>query len=102
MEVDLKPDLIDDTIREKVAQILDTPKEDYWGPAKNAATSVYNGWIRKNWCFILLVIALILFLIWRYRYVKRRRKYKSETAVDRFMKAYRKQQEKLHEPIIHN
>lgn len=101
MEQNLKPDLVDDEIRNRVAQILDSPKEDYWGPAKVAATNVYQSWIKDNWGFLLLMAGLILFLIWRYRYVKRRKKYaKTETAADRIMEAYRKQQEKMHEPKI--
>lgn len=101
MEQNLKPDLVDDEIRTRVAQILDSPKEDYWGPAKVAATNVYRNWIKDNWGFLLLMAGLILFLIWRYRYVKRRKKYaKTETVADRIMEAYRKQQEKMHEPKI--
>lgn len=98
---DLKPDLVDAEMQKKVAELLESPKEDYWGPTKDVITKVFNRWIKPNWAFWLIVLGLILFLIWRYRYVRRKKKYdKPVTQLDLLLEAYRKQQEALHEPKI--
>lgn len=97
-----KPDLIDEISRLRIAEMLESPKEDYWGPAKDVATNVYQGWITKNWIFIALIFAILLFLAWRYRSAKRKKlnPIPKPNETDAFMKAYRQQQEQLREPKI--
>lgn len=98
---DLKPDLVDAEMQQKVVELLESPKEDYWGPTKNVIGKVFNNWIKPNWAFWLIVLGLVLFLIWRYRYVKRKAKHaKPVTQMDLLIEAYRKQQSALHEPKI--
>ena len=69
----LKPNLVDPIMSKRIIKTLAPEKPDYWAPTKNGLRSFYNNFIKKNIAFVIIVILFILFLIHRYRSIKKDR-----------------------------
>lgn len=78
----LKPNLVDPIMSKRIIKTLAPEKPDYWAPTKNSLRSFYNNFIKKNVAFVIIVIFFILFLIYRYRSIKKDREEKFIENID--------------------
>ena len=69
----IKPDLLDTVIGKKIIKTLKPPADDYWEPTRNGLASAWDNYIRPNIWFIVGVVVIIVFLIYRYRSIKAER-----------------------------
>jgi hypothetical protein len=69
----LKPNLLDPIIEKKIIKTLKPQVEDYWAPTKNGFRTFYENYIRPNYFLIIFIVLILLFLIYRYRIIKKRR-----------------------------
>ena len=69
----IKPDLFDAMIGKKIIKTLKPPADDYWEPTRNGLSSVWENYIRPNIWFIVGVVVVLVFLIYRYRSIKAER-----------------------------
>ena len=70
----IKPNLVDPIIEKKIIKTLAPPKEDYWAPTKNGFQTFYQTYIKPNMAFVIFILLVIVFLIYRYHTVKKDRK----------------------------
>lgn len=68
-----KPNLVDENVGKKIVNILKPEQVQYWEPTKNTFKSFYEKYIKTNTGLIILIIFVILFLIYRYRIIKKNR-----------------------------
>lgn len=69
----LKPNLLDPVIEKKIIKTLQIPKDNFWVPTKNSFVNCYNKYVKPNIYFIIFVAIVIIFLIYRYRVVKKKK-----------------------------
>ncbi|XWV26080.1 hypothetical protein QJ857_gp1000 [Tupanvirus soda lake] len=72
----LKPNLLDPIMEKKIIKTLKPPNHDYWAPAKSGVKSFFENYIKPNIGLVILIIVVILFLIYRYRVIKKDREAK--------------------------
>lgn len=112
----LKPNLVNPIVKEKIIRTLNPPKEDYWAPTKNVFQSFYQNYIKPNIYLILFLIFLIVLLVYRYRIIKSRKtqnksntdiankKDKPENINDEYIDAafqiYKQQKDEYYEPKL--
>lgn len=72
----IEPNLLDSVIRNKIIQKLNPPKEEYWKPASTTAKNIYVKYVRTNIWFFVLLVAIIIFLIYRYFDIRNKNKIK--------------------------
>ncbi len=70
-----RPNLIDPILEKRIIKTLNPPKPDYWAPTKNVANGFYQTYVKQNFGLIIFVVIIILFLIYRYRIIKKNREY---------------------------
>lgn len=105
-----KPDLVDPILEQKVIKTLKPVKPDYWMPTKNVAKSFYQDYIRPNILFIIIFICICLFLLYRYRVVRKEKvgtviqskpvSAQLEAYANLVIDAYNQQKENLREPVM--
>ncbi|XWV24833.1 mg596 protein [Tupanvirus deep ocean] len=79
----LKPNLLDPIIEKKIIKTLKPPNHDYWAPAKSGVKSFFENYIKPNIGLVIFIIIIILFLIYRYRVIKKDREAKE---IEKFYK----------------
>jgi hypothetical protein len=71
--MDLSVCLVENQILADMNKELGKNTEDYWKPAQSAASSIWNSIIKPNSTFFILLTILVLYLLYRYRYVKNKK-----------------------------
>lgn len=69
----LKPNLVDPKYRAKIGKTLNPPEDDYWKPTKNVAQTIYADYVRPNIWLFVLILAFLIFLLYRYRIIQNQR-----------------------------
>jgi hypothetical protein len=71
MSLDLdKPQLVDPSIKRKIAKLLDKPKPDYWAPTKGFFQTFYDDYIKEHFSLFVVIVLIIIFLLYRYRMIQ--------------------------------
>ena len=70
MNKPLKPNLLDPLLTQKIVKTLKPQTQDYWGPTKNFAQTIYQKIIKPNIYFFLFILFIIIVLLFRYRNIK--------------------------------
>lgn len=109
--INIKPNLLDPIIGQKIIKTFKPPKSDYWAPVKNSLRSFYQKYIRTNIILVIIIIFIIFFLIYRYHVVKKRKETLELNGINEYntnnnisdhvkeiLKWYNMQKEKLREP----
>ena len=92
----LKPNLLDPLIEKKIIKTLKPQKDDYWEPTKKSFHSFYQNYIKPNMSLVIFVIVIILFLIYRYRVIKKEREIKQTEKIHENMYVIPKGNNVLH------
>lgn len=70
----LKPDLLDQQLRDKICHGLIKPSDNYWVPVKKDLSTIRDKFFIPNLFFFIAIIILIIFLIYRYNMASRKKK----------------------------
>jgi hypothetical protein len=100
------PNLINTETTKKILNELGSQSDNYWGPTKESAKTLSN-FFKDKIFFIVVIVFIILFLVYRYRQVKIAKDMKLlrnndddvNELKDKFLKMYEAQKNKLSEPI---
>ena len=104
----IRPNLLDPMLERRIIKTLNPAKPDYWAPTKNVAKNFFQNFVKQNIWLIIFIVIIILFLIYRYRVIKKNRELivtnqpdiKSNNYSTMIMEAYNIQKERLREPKI--
>lgn len=72
-KINMKPNLIDPLIEQKIIKTLNPPIENYWGPAKDNFNYILHNYIKPNIFIFVLLVLFILFLVYRYKNIRQAR-----------------------------
>lgn len=68
----IRPNLVEPILKQKIVKTLNPKVEDYWAPTKNTAQSFVRNYIKPNMWFFIVLLIFGLFLLYRYRMIKRK------------------------------
>jgi len=63
----IKPNLLNPIVRQRLVNAIKPPVEDYWKPVKNRCSSLYENYILPNIYLVIFIIFVIVVLIYRYK-----------------------------------
>lgn len=74
-----QPNLVDPLLKQDIIEKMDSKYATMWTPVRALWLKLWHDYLKPNMWIVILFIILILFLIHRYRSVKKKREYIART-----------------------